>query len=421
MLRNYLKVFISVTKQNKLFTFLSVFGISLTIMFIMIVAMTFESIFNGSGPEENADHILYAWRLKTASTVEGRNSTGMGSLNQRLYTDYLQDLKRPEYSSLIGNEQWEFIYNGNRFQKNCIQTDGNFWKIYSFRFTEGRPFSQEEVDNRNNYAVITESLKELYFGNEGSAIGKTIEYNNMRLIIVGVVEDVPPTTLNTKASIYVPYNLVISSGSRSYHGGYWFVFKAKSKKDKAAIISAVQEVIRRIDAADDELRLFLPGPNSEFDKWLIGYGDPEDYSGRGKPLLFLFLKILGFLLLPAINLMALNFSRMRERSEEIGVRKTFGATASVIRKQFVFENIMLTMLGGLAGIVLSYLVVVLFGSEIQIPLSFFRSVEISYSFNILVFLAAFASCLLFALLSGVLPAVRMSRMKPVKILRGGEL
>jgi len=421
MFKNYLKIFIKVSKQNKLFTFLSIFGISLTIMFIMIIAMTFENIINGSGPEENSNHILHAWRLKTESTVEGERGYSTGGLSQKLYTDYLQDLKIPEYISLHRSSQWEFIYNGNRFQKSCIHTDGNFWKIFSFNFSEGRPFSQEEVKDGNNYAVITESLKELFFGNKESACGKTIEYNNMQLIIVGVVEDVPPAALNTQASIYIPYNLIIGLHTSSFHGGYHVVFKARSKKDKAAIISEVQEVIRRIDLADDKLRYFMPGPNSEFEKLLIGYGDPEDYSGRAKPLLLFFGQILGFILLPAINLMALNFSRIRERSEEIGVRKTFGASASVIRKQFVFENIMLTMLGGVVGIVLSYLVVALFGSEIEIPLDFFRSVEITYSFNILVFLSAFASCLLFAILSGVLPAVRMSKMKPVKVLRGGEL
>jgi len=421
MFRNYLKIFISVTRQNRLFTLLSVFGISLTIMFIMIISMTFENILNGSGPEEEADQILYAWRLKVTGKDENQKYYNAGALDQSFYTDYFNDLKSPEFVSLIRESIWEFIYKGNRYQEVCIKTDGRFWQIYDFDFVEGRPFIQEEVENKNNFAVISESLKELFFGDEESVCGRTVEYNNLQLVIVGVVRDVPATALNTQASLYIPYNLVPVNSYGTYTGGYQIVFKAKTRKDKPAIVAEVQEVIRRMNAAEEEQRLFLPGPNSDLDRLLIGYGDPEVYSGRTKPLFLFFGKILGILLLPAINLMALNFSRMRERAEEIGVRKTFGATSSIIQRQFVFENIMLTLLGGLAGILFSYLVVALFGSEIHLPIDSYRSVEINYSFNALIFLVALVSCLLFALLSGVLPAARMSRLKPAEILKGGEL
>ncbi len=421
MFRNYFKIFINVTRQNKLFTLLSVFGISLTIMFIMIISMTFENILNGSGPEEEADQILYAWRLKVTGKGEDEKYYNTGGLSQSFYTDYLSDLKSPEFVSLIRESMWEFIYKGSRYKEVCIKTDGRFWQIYGFDFVEGRPFIQEEVENKNNYAVISESLKELFFGDEESVCGRTVEYNNLQLVIVGVVRDVPATALNTQASLYIPYNLVSMNSYGTYTGGYRIVFKAKTRKDKPAIVAEVQEVIRRMNAAEEKQRLFLPGPNSDLDRLLIGYGDPEAYSGRAKPL-FLFLgKILGILLLPAINLMALNFSRMRERAAEIGVRKTFGATSSIIRRQFVFENIMLTLLGGLVGIVLSYLVVAVFGSEIHMPIDSYRLVEINYSFNAGIFLAALASCLLFALLSGVLPATRMSGLKPADILKGAEL
>lgn len=400
---------------------MSVFGISLTIMFIMIISMTFENILHGSGPEEEADQILYAWRLKVTGKGENQKYYNTGGLDQSFYTDYLSDLKSPEFVSLIRGSMWEFIYKGSRYQEVCIKTDGRFWQIYDFDFVEGRPFIQEEVENKNNFAVISESLKELFFDNEESVCGRTVEYNNLQLVIVGVVRDVPATALNTQASLYIPYNLVPVNSYGTYTGGYQIVFKAKTRKDKPAIIAEVQEVIKRMNAAEEKQRLFLPGPNSDLDRLLIGYGDPEAYSGRTKPL-FLFLgKILGILLLPAINLMALNFSRMRERAEEIGVRKTFGATSSIIQRQFVFENIMLTLLGGLAGILFSYLVVALFGSEIHLPIDSYRSVEINYSFNALIFLVALVSCLLFALLSGVLPAARMSRLKPAEILKGGEL
>jgi putative ABC transport system permease protein len=130
---------------------------------------------------------------------------------------------------------------------------------------------------------------------------------------------------------------------------------------------------------------------------------------------------LGFILLPAVNLMALNFARIRERGEEIAVRKTFGASSGTLMGQFIFENILLTLAGGAIGILFSFVVVALLGNTLNIPVKAGTTVPMSFSFDFLVIGIALGVCLLFGMLSGVLPAIRMSHMKPVKYLKGGEL
>jgi putative ABC transport system permease protein len=119
--------------------------------------------------------------------------------------------------------------------------------------------------------------------------------------------------------------------------------------------------------------------------------------------------------------MALNFARIHERGEEIAVRKSFGAAGRVLRGQFLFENILMTLTGGVIGIILSYITVALLGNTLTLRLSFVSSVPLTFSFNYLVFVAALISCLIFGLLSGYLPAVRLSRMRPAVYLKGGEL
>ena len=64
MIKNYFKIFLKVALQNKLFTFLSLFGISLTIMFVMIFSMTISKITNGSGPEKDLKKIIFCQRVK---------------------------------------------------------------------------------------------------------------------------------------------------------------------------------------------------------------------------------------------------------------------------------------------------------------------------------------------------------------------
>jgi putative ABC transport system permease protein len=119
--------------------------------------------------------------------------------------------------------------------------------------------------------------------------------------------------------------------------------------------------------------------------------------------------------------MALNFARIHERGEEIAVRKSFGAASRILRGQFLFENILMTLAGGLIGIILSYIVVGLLGNSLTLSIDFMNNVPLSFSFNFKVFAGALLACLIFGLLSGFLPAVRLSRMKPAVYLKGGEL
>jgi putative ABC transport system permease protein len=248
-----------------------------------------------------------------------------------------------------------------------------------------------------------------------------VKYTSMNLSVIGVVEDPPKTDQNAKGDLFFPYTLRTGDDTYDpYIGEFQVAFKAKSSGEFPIIRSEVQEMIAKVDAADTTKIVFLSGPYSQLEKMMVGYGDPEEYS-LGLNVFRYLLLALAFIMLPAINLMALNFARIHERGEEIAVRKSFGAASGVLRGQFLFENILMTLTGGLIGIILSYIVVALLGDTLSINISFFSSVPLTFSFNYLVFVAALVSCLIFGLLSGFLPAVRLSRMKPAVYLKGGEL
>jgi putative ABC transport system permease protein len=421
MLKNYFKIFLKVASGNKLFTFLSLFGISLTIMFVMIFSMTISKITSGSGPEKELKKIIFSERIKT---THGKGYD-MGSLSRRLCEENLKKVKEARVSSMFsGPSPWEFILNGKYQLKSQTQTDAEFWKVFSYNFIQGRPYTPEEVKKGENLAVITSSLKELLFGTEKDVLGKTVRYTSLNLTIIGVVEDPPKTAQNAAGDLYFPYTLYFDADPQnadlSYTGGFRMAFKAGSASQIKAIRNEAQDIIARLDAADTARTIFMSGPYSQLQKMMVGYGDPEDYS-PGTSVFRYLLMALAFLLLPAVNLMALNFARIHERGEEIAIRKSFGAASSVLKGQFLFENILMTLAGGIIGIILSYLAVALLGNSLFFRLSFFSSVPLTFSFNYIVFVAALISCLIFGLLSGYLPAVRLSRMRPAAYLKGGEL
>ena len=120
-----------------------------------------------------------------------------------------------------------------------------------------------------------------------------------------------------------------------------------------------------------------------------------------------------FMALPAINLMNLNLSRILERASEIGVRKSFGATSRNLVGQFVTENVVLSLVGGALGFLLSIAVLQAINTTDLLPYA--RLVV-----NLRVFGIGFAFALFFGVLSGAYPAFRMSRLHPVIALRGGN-
>jgi putative ABC transport system permease protein len=108
----------------------------------------------------------------------------------------------------------------------------------------------------------------------------------------------------------------------------------------------------------------------------------------------------------------LNVSRMLERSSEIGVRKAFGATNGALIKQFLVENVFLTLLGGVVGLGLAAGALHLLNSSSLIGYAHF-------ALNGRVFLVALGIALFFGMLSGVYPAYKMSKLQAIEGLKGG--
>jgi putative ABC transport system permease protein len=114
--------------------------------------------------------------------------------------------------------------------------------------------------------------------------------------------------------------------------------------------------------------------------------------------------------LPAVNLVNINITRIMERSSEIGVRKAFGASAGTLVYQFIVENIILTLLGGLVGVLLALIMMWAFNSA-----EIFHNLQLQLNFTVVVI--GLLTCLVFGFISGVYPAWRMSKFPIVKALK----
>jgi putative ABC transport system permease protein len=167
-------------------------------------------------------------------------------------------------------------------------------------------------------------------------------------------------------------------------------------------------------SAGTEVLKLSATPETLFDvigRLLTGNGSGEG-AGYGRRLeIVLAIGAALFMLLPAVNLVNLNISRIMERAPEIGVRKAFGASSWTLVGQFVVENVFLTLVGAAIGLAITAVVLRAINAS---GLILYAELSLNYR----IFGWGVVLAVAFGLLSGVYPAWRMSRMHPVQALNG---
>ena len=298
---------------------------------------------------------------------------------------------------------------GEKIESQLKCTDGAFWEILEFDFLEGRPYSVEEVEEGRRVAVINEATRRVFFGDE-EAVGKYIELKDLPFRVVGVVPDVPFFRMVPFADIWAPHSAFGTDAYRRYDSIFGH-FQGLILAPGAAAIPLIQEefadVLTRIEYPNpDQVNRLIASPTTLLDMVANLVFALGALTGRGLMVLVVVLALL-FMLLPVISLVNINTTRILERASEIGVRKAFGGSSLTLVGQFLAENVILTLLGGSLGLVLTWLVLQVLGAAAVVQYADFQ-------LNHRIFLYALAMTLFFGLVSGVWPAWKMSRLHVVE-------
>lgn len=417
MWRTTFKQFLTLIKKNRFFTFVNLFGISFTIMLVMIMQVSFESKVWPGGPEENIDNMLFLhW-----SVIKSEKANNLGCINIRVVEEYVLKMKKPKLIGFSSHLIWTVVNTNSVNEYDVRTTNAVYLKQFTYKLLEGRFYNDEDVKLANNVAVISKKLKDDLFGNQ-SALGKTIDVNNNLLTIIGVIKNVPFNCEAAYSDVWFPYTVEKRSLDSYNCAGLFEVFLTmNSNSDRNKINDEVSIIEKQVSAKIEGGEYHFGKPFDALDQYFCGYQNPLNYKGKTSYLLSFVGKMFLILLIPAISLIALNLTRVQERADEIAVRKTFGATNGSLIKQILFENFLLTLIGGVLGLFLAWLALNVFDNVplSDLPSSEYGQVNVSLSF------VTFAICLvvsfLLSLLSGFIPARRLAKLSPAKIMNGGNL
>jgi len=413
MLSNYIKIAWKVLLRHPFYTFITLFGITLTLTVLMVVTSFLDHLFGPHYPENKRNRSLYIATIMQTDSANTTMSTGPASFD--FLTKYAKSLKSPERVAIMSNFTFSNAYtNGKRIKLNTKYTDVDFWSVADFEFLEGKPYDDTNVRNADHVAVITDALRDQYFGSDAeTVVGKTIDIENINYRVVGVVKGSPPTRIYTYSDVYFPYTSPKSNyEQKGIRGRFVAIVLAKNSSELPAVQAEFQSFVARIPKSeysnDKRFNVLIVKADTYFDHFLSMFTRSEKdrlalYAIVGLVLLM----IMG---LPAVNLVNVNISRILDRASEIGVRKAFGAPSKALLWQFIIENVFITFIGGAFALILTLAVIYFINSSGWIAYA-------DLTINLPVFVTSILVCLVFGLLSGVLPAFRMSRLKIAEALK----
>ena len=407
-------------KQNRLFTAIYVVGTALSIALTMTLFIIFYVKFAPVYPEYNRPNTMVIKGIKCSPKGNPDSWSINGGVAWHFVNELLPTLPHAEAVAGTIAGFWEestvSLPNGSTQKVAPLYVNTDFWTVFTFRFLSGRALTQEEIDGNVAVAVISESLARTLFAT-ADVVERHIQLDGKDYRVVGVVADVSNATPATAGDLYLPILLsqwgAAGTNSEELGGSIECSILARDG-DTEALKAEVEELVKQHNLQNTTYEHNLLGqPYVYWQSVLRGSQTrPLDLWQSLRTYLYM---LLALLFIPALNLSGMISSRMDGRLSELGVRKAYGATNRQLINQVLAENLLLTVIGGLIGLLIAWIIVytasdwILYLFDDFIMNTAAVSLTPEMLFSPVLFLIAFGLCLLLNLISALIPAVMALR------------
>ncbi len=418
-------------RQNRLFSGLYMAGTALAIAMTTTMAVIYYVKLAPVYPEVN--------RLHTSKMVSASFTSSNGICSWAFSHSFVEEMRKMKHKDLIsarymqnGNDQNYVQLGDGRKQQLAIVSyvDREFFSLFPLRFTQGKCFSKEEFEGGLHQAVLSDNFARLIFGNEEQVVGRHFKLNYVDYQVCGVVREGSYLLGDGFSQIYIPYTVnsdyksetILMDNGPKYIGPFFIYFLTHNQSQADSLRTEVAEFTDRINAIDPEgWQLKLNDQPWDVSRRTISKLMGEWPDSQWVIVRYLGLMFLILLLVPALNMSAMISGRMEARLAEMGVRKAFGASRLTLLSQVLWENLVLTLAGGVLGLVLSWLMIYSFRDWVftlmdnwagEIPEGVEVAVTGEMMFAAPIFLATLLFCVVLNLLSAMLPAW-MALRKPI--------
>lgn len=400
---NLFKVSIRAVANNKMRSFLSMLGIIIGVAAVIIMM----SIGQGSKESIRAELSTMGTNLiniRPGADMRGGVRQDPSSMQTLKMADYERIMCEKKYVTNVSPEvtaSGQAIYGNSNTNTTVYGESPEYLDIKQWTIEQGDCFTQEDIKKAAKVCVVgTTIVKELY-GEGADVIGKTIRFKSIPMRIIGVLKSKGYNNwgMDQDNVIIAPYSTVM----KRIAAQTWF---------SSIVCSAITEELS--DAAIEELTQILRDNHK-----LKGDAD-DDFTIRSQAemmetmsstmdtvTIILVVAAAFSLLVAGIGIMNIMLVSVTERTKEIGLRMAVGATGPVISLQFLIESVLISVTGGLLGILVGCS-----ASEFIVPMFNMPSSVPAWSIYV-----SFFVCVCIGVLFGYIPAQKAANMDPIEAIR----
>jgi putative ABC transport system permease protein len=300
----------------------------------------------------------------------------------------------------IVSSQQQIVAKGTNTNTSIIGTENSYSIVMNIDMSEGVFISEQNLNKTSKVAVLGSTTKDDLFGeNTINVLGEKIRINGTEYTVVGVAEEKGGSGMtNSDDVVYIPYTT-----AQRYLTGNKYLSSINISAKSSELSSVVQNDITNLLL----LRHNKTEDNADF--YTMNQADMiETTSDVIGTFTILLAAIAGIsLLVGGIGIMNMMLTTVTERTREIGLRKAIGAKKKDINSQFLVEATMLTVLGGIIGVIL--------GWGVSFGIDYFGVIETDVSIQSI--LLAFGVSAFIGIIFGYYPARRASNLNPIEALR----
>lgn len=400
-------------KKNKLRTAITVIGVLWGIFLFITLLGAARGMENGFNREFSnmATNSIFLWGQRTTMPYKGFQT---GKAIQLKIQDAEAVQKLVPDVAFVAPRNVKGVFGGSPAQvkrKTSSKTYKVFGdypvldKVSKVKLIDGRFLNLDDINNKRKVCIIGEKVVDELYKKSDQIVGSYVEINGSFFQVVGIYKD-KQMGFEGDDSIYIPF----STYRKIYNTGDnigWMVIAAYDGVDIVRVEQEVKSLLKRRHQVNPD------------DKMAFGAFNFGEMVGKltgfisGMQFLTWFVGI-ATLIAGVIAIGSILLITVKERTNEIGIRRALGATPRDIKEQIVIESVFLTLLAGILGFILSGFVLMIINALTKNSDAF---PFVNPTVNIPIAIGAILALVTFGTLIGLIPAQRAVSIRPIEALR----